>query len=119
MMNSDHPVKPATLSAALVADRMGLTTRQLQDLRLRGIGPQIVQRSDYLMFTGSTAVGRILAAQCGQKLIGRDWYTLGIWNLTADGRCNACGTPCAGVFEAEPGVWGARRRPVRLRQYAD
>ncbi len=34
MMNSDHPVKPATLSAALVADRMGLTTRQLQDLRL-------------------------------------------------------------------------------------
>ena len=44
MMNSDHPVKPATLSAALVADRMGLTTRQLQDLRLRGIGPQIVQQ---------------------------------------------------------------------------
>jgi len=56
---------------------------------------------------------------CGQKLIGRDWYTLGVWNLTADGRCNACGTACAGVFEAEPGTWGARRRPVRLRQYAD
>jgi len=33
-----------TLSASQVADRMGLTTRQLQDLRLRGIGPPIVQR---------------------------------------------------------------------------
>jgi transcriptional antiterminator RfaH len=32
------------LTAAQVADRMGLTTRQLQDLRLRGIGPLIVQR---------------------------------------------------------------------------
>ncbi len=35
---------PTSLTAAQVADRMGLTTRQLQDLRLRGIGPQIVQR---------------------------------------------------------------------------
>jgi transcriptional antiterminator RfaH len=35
---------PQTLATAQVADRMGLTTRQLQDLRLRGIGPPIVQR---------------------------------------------------------------------------
>jgi transcriptional antiterminator RfaH len=38
------PPPAATLSAPQVADRMGLTTRQLQDLRLRGIGPPIVQR---------------------------------------------------------------------------
>ena len=31
------------LTAVQVADRMGLTPRQLQDLRLRGIGPPIVQ----------------------------------------------------------------------------
>ena len=44
--HDSDPSKPApqTLSAAQVADRMGLTTRLLQDLRLRGIGPQIVQR---------------------------------------------------------------------------
>jgi transcription elongation factor/antiterminator RfaH len=44
--HDSDPPKPApqTLSAAHVADRMELTTRQLQDLRLRGIGPQIVQR---------------------------------------------------------------------------
>ncbi|NDC36197.1 MAG: hypothetical protein EBZ51_12700, partial [Synechococcaceae bacterium WB9_2_112] len=39
---SNHPSQ--ALTAAQVADRMGLTTRQLQDLRLRGIGPPIVQR---------------------------------------------------------------------------
>jgi succinate-semialdehyde dehydrogenase/glutarate-semialdehyde dehydrogenase len=34
------------------------------------IGPSIVEHSDYLMFTGSTAVGRDLAEQCGRRLIG-------------------------------------------------
>ena len=47
MQNKDDrstPIPANTLSALEVADRMGLTTRQLQDLRLRGIGPPIVQR---------------------------------------------------------------------------
>jgi len=47
MQNNDTcftPTPAATLSTPQVADRMGLTTRQLQDLRLRGIGPPIVQR---------------------------------------------------------------------------
>ena len=47
MQNKDDrstSMPTATLSAPQVADRMGLTTRQLQDLRLRGIGPPIVQR---------------------------------------------------------------------------
>ena len=39
---SKHPAQ--ALTTAQVADRMCLTTRQLQDLRLRGIGPPIVQR---------------------------------------------------------------------------
>lgn len=34
------------------------------------IGPAIVKNCDYLMFTGSTAVGRELAEQCGHELIG-------------------------------------------------
>lgn len=47
MQNKDaKPSKQITqaLTATQVADRMGLSTRQLQDLRLRGIGPPIVQR---------------------------------------------------------------------------
>ncbi len=55
---------------------------------------------------------------CGEKLIGRDWYALTAWNLDARGCCRKCGTTCAGVFEAEPGDWGARRLPVRLSTYA-
>jgi pyruvate formate lyase activating enzyme len=49
---------------------------------------------------------------CGGLLIERDWYSLGAWNLTADGCCAACGTAIPGVFGAGPGSWGARRLPV-------
>jgi pyruvate formate lyase activating enzyme len=55
---------------------------------------------------------------CGAKLIGRDWYEITAWALDAEGRCRECGTPCAGVFEPQPGTWGARRLPVRLKDYA-
>ena len=55
---------------------------------------------------------------CGGRLIGRDWYVLGEWNLTADGRCRFCDLPCAGRFAATPGSWGARRLPVRLRDFS-
>ncbi len=51
---------------------------------------------------------------CGQCVIERDWYRLGAWRLDANGCCNACGTRIAGVFESEPGDWGARRHPVAM-----
>ncbi len=51
---------------------------------------------------------------CGELLIERDWYVLGDWRLDASGACRSCGTALAGVFEALPGKWGARRRPVRM-----
>jgi pyruvate formate lyase activating enzyme len=50
--------------------------------------------------------------RCGELVIGRNGYRLGAWNLTGDGRCSACGEPCAGVFEERPGRWGERRLPV-------
>ncbi|HVR98115.1 MAG TPA: AmmeMemoRadiSam system radical SAM enzyme [Thermoanaerobaculia bacterium] len=55
---------------------------------------------------------------CGERLIGRDWYVLSDWNLTPEGACVSCGTPCAGRFQGEPGTWGSRRVPVRLRDFA-
>ena len=51
---------------------------------------------------------------CKQRLIQRDWYTLGEWNLDGEGRCTRCGTPLPGVFAAKPGHWGAKRMPVRI-----
>ncbi len=54
--------------------------------------------------------------QCGQMLIGRDWYTLSDWNLNDAGGCNHCGTRLAGVFEGRAGDWGAKRQPVSLKR---
>jgi pyruvate formate lyase activating enzyme len=54
---------------------------------------------------------------CGAVLIERDWYELGAWRLTPEGRCVRCGEPCAGHFEPRPGHWGARRQPVRLAAF--
>ncbi len=54
---------------------------------------------------------------CGHRLIGRDWYVITDWQLDEQGRCNRCGTPCAGVFEARPGDWGPRRLPVAMKQH--
>jgi pyruvate formate lyase activating enzyme len=51
---------------------------------------------------------------CETVLIGRDWHEIGAWHLSSEGRCSACGTPCAGVFEARPGAWGGRRRPIAV-----
>ena len=51
---------------------------------------------------------------CGARLIGRSGYDLTAWGLSPEGRCTACGSACAGVFEAAPGDWGSRRQPVRL-----
>ena len=34
------------------------------------VGPMIIDRVDYVMFTGSTRVGREVAARCGERLVG-------------------------------------------------
>jgi pyruvate formate lyase activating enzyme len=70
------------------------------------------------VYTGNVrdrAGGSTLCHACGECLIERDGYVLTHWALGEDGRCPACGSPCAGVFESTPGDWGARRLPVRLR----
>ena len=55
---------------------------------------------------------------CEAMLIGRDWYDITSWKLTAEGRCGACGAPCAGVFEQRPGRWGPRRRAIAVEAVA-
>jgi pyruvate formate lyase activating enzyme len=51
---------------------------------------------------------------CGALLIGRDWYQLSDWNLDKDGCCRFCGKRCAGVFNARPGIWGAKQKVVAM-----
>ncbi|HSN05481.1 MAG TPA: AmmeMemoRadiSam system radical SAM enzyme [Nitrospira sp.] len=61
--------------------------------------------------------GSTYCHHCREQLIGRDWYELNEWNVTADGACRFCQTPCAGVFEAQPGHWGSRRVPIILKRF--
>ena len=58
--------------------------------------------------------GSTYCHQCGEKLIGRNGYVLSDWNLTPEGVCRFCGAVCTGLFERQPGTWGAKRLPVRL-----
>ncbi len=61
--------------------------------------------------------GSTYCHQCGTRLVGRDWYIITGWNLTEAGKCQSCGAHCAGVFEANPGTWGAKRMPIRLKNF--
>ncbi len=56
--------------------------------------------------------------QCGDMLIGRDWYELSAWHLSRDGKCLSCGAKMSGVIEGPAGAWGAKRQPVQLSDYA-
>jgi pyruvate formate lyase activating enzyme len=51
---------------------------------------------------------------CGARVIQRDWYSLGRYQLDDRGRCSACGTRMPGVFDGPAGAWGPRRQPVLL-----
>ncbi|MFQ5525067.1 MAG: AmmeMemoRadiSam system radical SAM enzyme [Thermoanaerobaculia bacterium] len=73
------------------------------------------------VYTGNVhdeAGGSTYCHECGAKVIGRDWYVMTAWDLDPEGRCGQCGTEVAGRFESEPGTWGAKRQPVRLRDWA-
>ncbi len=55
---------------------------------------------------------------CGEIVIGRAGYQITSWNLDEKGRCIFCTRQCPGYFDAEPGTWGSKRRPVRIRDAA-
>ena len=55
---------------------------------------------------------------CGQRLIERDWYVLGTWQLNGN-HCTNCGFEIAGRFDENPGRWGNRRLPVLLTRQVE
>ncbi|MDX1665014.1 MAG: AmmeMemoRadiSam system radical SAM enzyme [Candidatus Promineifilaceae bacterium] len=96
----DHPrTPPSTLS------------------RARAIALKNGVRYAYTGNVFDAAGGSTYCHRCGELLIGRNWYVLDQWNLSPSGDCTFCGAPCAGVFEAQPGTWGACRQPVYLANY--
>jgi len=61
--------------------------------------------------------GSTYCAECGNLLIGRDWYQLTAGQLDREGRCASCRAVCPGRFDDSAGDWGARRLPVRLSDF--
>ncbi len=66
--------------------------------------------------------GSTYCHNCGEVLIGRDWYQLSTWNVLTggnySGNCAKCHTPVAGYFPGPAGDWGRKRVPVRLSRPA-
>jgi pyruvate formate lyase activating enzyme len=57
--------------------------------------------------------GSTYCPQCGALVIEREWYRIGAYRLSEDGRCEDCDARIPGVF-GRLGAWGPRRLPVRL-----
>ncbi len=75
----------------------------------------------HYVYTGNIhhePTGSTYCPGCGAKAIGRDWYEITHWAMGGGhntmGRCEACGHVIAGVFDAKPGHWGRKRRPIRI-----
>lgn len=67
----DQQTPFSALWAAALLEEAGMPPGLVQVLTGFGaeLGAPIIEHSDYLMFTGSTAVGRTVAAQAGERLI--------------------------------------------------
>jgi pyruvate formate lyase activating enzyme len=51
---------------------------------------------------------------CGRRVIERNWYELGEYELDDTGQCTSCGTRIPGVFDGPAGDWGNARLPVAM-----
>jgi len=87
--------------------------------RARGIARKNGVHHAYTGNVIDTEGGSTYCHKCGELLIGRAQYTLTRWKLDTEGCCSSCGARCAGIFDARPGTWGARRLPVRLKDFAE
>ena len=87
-------------------------------LRSRDIARQAGLRNVYVGNVHDADASSTYCSGCGTRLIGRDWYQLGEWNLDATGHCTNCGAQCPGVFDGPPGDWGQKRVPINMKKFA-
>lgn len=72
VLRPDEQSSLTALWAATLLDESGLPDNVLQVVTGRGpvLGPALIERVDFLMFTGSTKTGRAVATQAADRLIG-------------------------------------------------
>jgi succinate-semialdehyde dehydrogenase / glutarate-semialdehyde dehydrogenase len=71
VMKSDTQTPFSALAAVQLLEEAGLPPDLVQVITGSGseLGPELIDRVDYLMFTGSTEVGRKVASQAAERLI--------------------------------------------------
>jgi succinate-semialdehyde dehydrogenase/glutarate-semialdehyde dehydrogenase len=71
VLKSDSKTPFSALIGAVLLEEAGLPADVLQVVTGSGseLGPELIDRVDYLMFTGSTSVGRKVASQAAERLI--------------------------------------------------
>jgi len=98
------------------------------DWKMREIGPtppatltrarEIAMRNGLrYVYTGNvhdSEGGSTRCHHCKTRVIERDWYKLGEWQLDAKGACLNCGTQIPGVFNGAAGTWGRKRVAVSM-----
>ncbi|MCJ2377494.1 AmmeMemoRadiSam system radical SAM enzyme [Vibrio sp. ZSDZ34] len=52
---------------------------------------------------------------CRRKLISRDWYEVGVVEITPEGLCGHCGGHIAGRFSKQSAAFGRHRIPITIR----
>ena len=72
MLKPDHQTPLVALAAVELLRTAGLPADVWQVVHGRGtvVGRELIDVSDYVCFTGSTATGRMVATQCAGRLIG-------------------------------------------------
>jgi len=71
----------------------------------------------HYVYTGNvhdTVGGTTFCPSCKTPVLVRDWYEILDFRVI-DGRCPSCSNSIPGVWEAQPGTWGSRRQPIRIR----
>ncbi|MBF0446800.1 MAG: AmmeMemoRadiSam system radical SAM enzyme [Magnetococcales bacterium] len=107
---------PMHFSAFHPAWKMSVTPSTPQDLLIKARQIAIENGVRYA-YTGNIVNRQgesTYCHRCHARLIERERYQLGEWSITPEGCCRSCGSPCAGLFDAQPGRWGNRRVQVKM-----
>ncbi|PCI29311.1 MAG: AmmeMemoRadiSam system radical SAM enzyme [SAR324 cluster bacterium] len=83
-------------------------------IRARNIAMEVGLKYVYTGNVHYTPGDTTFCAHCGETLIIRDWYNINGYYLTPKGACPSCGQKAVGCYEAEPGNWGAHRKPIQI-----
>lgn len=83
-------------------------------IRARDIAMQIGVKYVYVGNVADKNTNSTWCPNCGHLLIERRSYQMGQWGISPTACCEECNHSIPGIFEVQPGNWGARRMPIMM-----